>query len=108
VLDVVVEDPEREALERGRDRGDLRQHVHAIAVFLDHALDPAHLALDAVEALDERLLPLVVAGFAHRTLRNRRRRREFVTTKRLENAIAPAAIIGFRSPATASGTAATL
>jgi hypothetical protein len=31
-----------------------------------------------------------------------------VTTKRLENAIAPAATIGFKRPATASGIAATL
>ncbi len=38
----------------------------------------------------------------------RRSRSEFVTTNTLENAIAAAATIGFRSPATASGIAATL
>jgi hypothetical protein len=38
----------------------------------------------------------------------RRRRRLFQTTKTLEQAIAAAAITGLRSPATASGMAATL
>ena len=38
----------------------------------------------------------------------RRSRSEFVTTNTLENAIAAAATIGFRSPAIASGIAATL
>ena len=39
---------------------------------------------------------------------NRRRRSELVTTNTDENAIAPAAIIGFSSPSAASGIAATL
>ena len=43
-----------------------------------------------------------------RTLRNRLRRRLFVTTKRLDAAMQAAAIIGFSTPATASGIAATL
>ena len=108
VLDVVVEDPEREALERRRDGADLGEDVHAVAILLDHPLDPADLPLDPVQTLDERVLALVVPGLAHRTLLNRRRRSEFETTKRLEKAIAPAAIIGFSTPATASGIAATL
>src|SRR5579884_1829864 len=121
VPDVGVEDAEREALERGRHGSDLREHVDAVAVVLDHLLDPTHLALDPVQALDERALVGVVTvdarflGRAHadgapsvRALRKRRRRRLFVTTKTLEAAIAAAATIGFSSPATASGTAATL
>src|SRR6185503_18596286 len=92
----------------------LGQDVDAVAVVLDHALDAADLALDAVQPLDERLLVLRVAvlvllALAHaRALRKRRRRRLFVTTKRLDAAIAAAATIGLRSPATASGIAATL
>ena len=50
VVHVVVEDPEGEALERGVHGGDLREDVDAVAVVLDHPLDPAHLALDAVQA----------------------------------------------------------
>ena len=56
VLHVVVEDPEGEALERGRRGRDLRQHVDAVPVLLDHPLDTADLALDAVEPLDESIL----------------------------------------------------
>ena len=40
--------------------------------------------------------------------RNERSRRLFETTKTLENAIAAPAIIGFSSPAAASGSAARL
>ncbi len=114
MVDVVVEDLEREALERGVHRGDLREHVDAVAIVLEHPLDAAHLALDAVQPADERLLggrvPVLVLAHAvsSRTDRNRRSRSEFVTTKTLENAIAAAATIGFRSPAIASGIAATL
>ena len=65
VVHVVVEDLEREALERRLDGRDLREDVDAVAVVLDHPLDPAHLALDAVEPLDERLLVRGVAVLAH-------------------------------------------
>src|SRR5262245_45986081 len=120
VLHVPVEDLEREAVERGRDGPDLREDVDAVAVVVDHLLDPADLPLDPVEALRERLLLSVVAvvgvlgrGVGHwkapwRWLRKRRSRRLLLTTKRLEAAIAAAAIIGFSRPATASGIAATL
>ena len=113
VVHVVVEDPEREALERRVHRRDLREDVDAVAVVLDHALDPAHLALDAVQPADERLLVgrVAVLVLAHATSRGewkRRSRSEFVTTNTLENAIAAAATIGLRSPAIASGIAATL
>src|SRR2546427_9061471 len=112
---MLVEHPERERLERRVHGGDLRQDLDAVAVVLDHPLDTAHLALDAVQALDQRVLVLRVAvdgtlgDVAHGlvlslTLSKRRRRRLFVATKRLD----AAAIIGLRSPATASGIAATL
>ena len=90
----------------------LREDVDAVAVVVDHLLDPADLAFDAVEALRERLLVGVVAvghGFSPwRWLVKRRSRRLLLTTNRLEQAIAAAAIIGLSRPATASGIAATL
>ena len=96
------------------DGADLREDVDAVALLLDHPLDAAHLPLDAVQALDERVLVLRVAVVSRhvapprRTLRKRRSRSEFVTTKTLEKAIAAAATIGLSRPATASGIAATL
>jgi REP element-mobilizing transposase RayT len=105
VADVLVEDLEGERLEGGVDGADLRQDVDAVAVVLQHLLDPAHLPLDPVEPLDERLLVLRVA-VAHRE--NVRSRSEFETTKRDDPAIAAAATIGLSTPATASGIAATL
>src|SRR6516162_7413226 len=112
MLDVVVEDPETEALEGRRDRADLREDVDAVAILGDHLLDAAHLALDPVQALDQSFLfgvvavvGLLVYGRAHvaapsLALRNRRRRKLLVTAKMLEAAIAAAAMIGFRRPAT--------
>jgi len=47
VLRVIVEEPERDLVERGLHGRDLRQDVDAVAVVLDHALDAADLALDA-------------------------------------------------------------
>src|SRR5262249_36847560 len=115
VVDVAVEDAKRETVERRRHRADLREHVDAVPVLLEHPLDPAHLALDPVQPLHEGvLLRGVAVGVGHaaapssRGLRNRRSRRLFVTTKTLEKAIAAAATIGLRTPATASGIAATL
>ncbi len=49
-----------------------------------------------------------LAQMASRALRKRRSRRLLLTTKMLDPAIAAAAIIGLRSPATARGMAATL
>src|SRR5207237_10767863 len=60
VLDVVVEDRDGEALERGRDGAELGQDVDAVPVVVDHALDPPHLALDPVQAGDDGLLVLGV------------------------------------------------
>ena len=49
VVGVVVEQAERDLVERGLDRADLRQHVDAVAVVLDHPLDAADLTLDPPE-----------------------------------------------------------
>src|SRR6187401_969984 len=113
VVHVVIEDLEGEALERRVHGSDLREHVDAIAVVLDHPLDAAHLALDPVEPANQRFLVLgiavrVLAHAASRTEWKRRSRSELVTTNTLEKAIAAAATIGFRRPAIASGIAATL
>src|SRR5207253_11074648 len=105
--------------ERGVDGRDLGEDVDAVAVVVDHLLDPAHLPLDPVQTFDHRRLVGVVAvdglglGFAHRVAPSRvlwklRRRRLLLTTKTLEKAIAAAAMIGLSRPATASGIAATL
>ena len=61
MVDVVVEDLEGDALERGRDGADLRKNVDAVTLVLDHFLDPANLSLDPVQALDEPRLVGVVA-----------------------------------------------
>ena len=53
---MVLEQLQRERVERRLDGTDLRQHVDAVAVLVDHAADAAHLALDAVEALGKRRL----------------------------------------------------
>src|SRR5215212_11415539 len=108
VVHVVVEELEREALERRVHGGDLREDVDAVPVVVDHALDSADLAFDAVEALRQRRFVVTVLHRASRVLRNPRRRMLLVTTKSDEKAIAAAATIGLSSPATASGTAATL
>jgi hypothetical protein len=69
---------------------------------------PANLLLgrSAVKQWSGSVLPK--ARYPASGERKRRRRRELETTKTEENAIAPPAISGFRSPAAASGRAATL
>src|SRR3954447_4958327 len=56
VLGVLVEQPEGDLVQRGLHGADLGQDVDAVAVGLDHALDAAHLALDAPQALEELVL----------------------------------------------------
>jgi P-type Cu+ transporter len=54
--DMVGENFFLRATQRGAHRGELRDHIDAIAVPLDHAREPAHLAFDAIEALEHRRL----------------------------------------------------
>src|SRR5262249_6513494 len=49
VLQMVAERLLLDAVERRADGADLRQHVDAVAVLLDHAGDTPHLALDAAK-----------------------------------------------------------
>src|SRR5207253_4885987 len=56
MLHVVLEHLERDAVERRACRRDLREDVDAVALVLDHLLQPAYLALRALEAADEQLL----------------------------------------------------
>ena len=111
VRDVILENLKAETLERGLHRPDLREDVDAVAVLFDHPLDAADLPFDPVKTLDQRsfVVPMgqTDASFV-RTLSKHLSRSEFETTKTLENAIAAAAMMGLRSPATASGIAATL
>src|SRR5512133_4165172 len=51
---VVVEQAERDLVERGAHGADLGEDVDAVAIVLDHALDAADLAFDAAQALEER------------------------------------------------------
>ena len=51
VADVLVEEADGDGLERLGDGADLGEDVDAVRVLLDHALDAADLALDAVEPL---------------------------------------------------------
>src|SRR4029079_2113015 len=107
VRDVVLEHLRGDTLERRLDRGDLREHVDAVPVLLDHPLDAAHLALDPVQTLRERLLVLGVA--VHQMTSRIECRSGSVsvcfTTRPLESAIAAAATTGLRRPAIASGIA---
>ncbi len=78
--------------------------VHLVELALD---DPPGLRIEAEEVreLEMRAPP---ASTVVASLRKPRRRKEFETTKTLEKAIAPPASSGFRRPAAASGSAATL
>ena len=52
VRDMVAQDLLLDALERRSGGGDLRDHVDAVAVFLDHAGETADLTFDAAEAFE--------------------------------------------------------
>ena len=45
-----------EGLQRAARGDDLREHIRAVGVFVDHALDGFHLPADFAQARDERLL----------------------------------------------------
>ena len=54
--DVLIEQAYSDALQRFRDRTDLGEDVDAIRVLIDHALQPAHLTFDPLEALQVTVL----------------------------------------------------
>src|SRR4051812_44302760 len=137
VAEVVVEQPERDALEGLGEGRDLREDVDAVLLLVDHAVDAAGLALDALEARQVAVLVADVAVrrgqlrrggcYVHRfvlvfwwcgsraggrqspaVLVNVRSRKLLPTTKTLENAMAAPASIGLSRPDAASGIAATL
>src|SRR5690606_16407206 len=60
VREMLVEQLERERLQRSRGRGHLREDVDAVLVVLDHALQAADLTLDAAEPLQVTVLVLHV------------------------------------------------
>src|SRR6266511_3410975 len=47
VTEVLVDEPDADNLERGRHRRELRQDVDAVAVVVDHPLEPTDLSFDA-------------------------------------------------------------
>src|SRR5215210_445218 len=61
VFRVVLEQLERDLVERRLDRGDLGDDVDAVTVLLDHPVDPADLALDPAQAPFD---PVLVLGGA--------------------------------------------
>ena len=62
VSEVVLDEADRDALERALDRGDLGQDVDAVDVLVDHPLESADLALDPPQPLEVVGLVVVVAG----------------------------------------------
>src|SRR3954462_2525289 len=85
VARVVVEQPQRDLVERGLDRGDLGQHIDAVAVLVDHALDAADLALDAAQALAE----LVLGGGVAARLGARRGHAEIIPPRGVRDGTTP-------------------
>src|SRR3954453_10866544 len=61
VRGVVGEQLEGDLVECRLDRRHLGDYVDAVAVVLDHSLDPADLPLDPAQALEDRVLVLGVA-----------------------------------------------
>jgi hypothetical protein len=53
---MVVEDLEGQRFESGIHRSALGEDLYAVALVLDHALDPPDQALDAMQELDQRRL----------------------------------------------------
>ena len=52
-MGVVVEKAESDLVQRRLHGRDLRQHLDAVPVFVDHSLDTAHLTLNAPEPSEE-------------------------------------------------------
>jgi heavy metal translocating P-type ATPase len=62
MLQVIAERLLLDAVEGGAHRADLRQHVDAVAILLDHARDAAHLTLDTAKASELGLLQSLIHG----------------------------------------------
>ena len=62
VAQVVVEQLHGDALQRLGGGGHLGEHVDAVRVVLDHPLQPADLALDALQPRQHRRFVVVVPG----------------------------------------------
>ena len=62
MVGVVVEEPERDLVERGLRGRDLGEHVDAVAVVLDHPPDAADLSLHTGQPLEELVLGGPIAG----------------------------------------------
>ncbi len=56
VGNVVFDQAEADLVQGGVDRRDLREDVDAVFFLVNHAGDPAHLALDATQSLQQGLL----------------------------------------------------
>src|SRR5699024_2018684 len=65
VAEVLLEQAERDGLQRPGHRGDLREDVDAVLVLLDHPLQTAGLPLDAPQPLEMRLLVVGVPVLSH-------------------------------------------
>ena len=65
VVGVIVEQAERDLVERSLHRRDLREHVDAITVLVDHPLDPRDLPADPAQPFDQLFLRCRVATCNH-------------------------------------------
>ena len=123
VAEMFLDQAEGDRLEGLGNRSDLSEDVDAVLVFVDHPLQPAHLALDPAEpplvavlvmAVPVHNAPRLVCcarlpSVGSRSLvRGRCSRRLLATTKAEESVIAAEAMTGLRKPAAASGIAAAL
>src|SRR5690242_21406302 len=61
MVEVPVEQLERDGLERLGHGRHLREHVDAVGVLFHHALQTPHLPLDAAQALEDRIALVAVA-----------------------------------------------
>src|SRR6266550_6776310 len=63
--EVVLQQRNGDLVQPAGDRGDLREDVDAVRVFLDHPLDPSDLTLDPAEPGEQPILVLVIADHRH-------------------------------------------
>ncbi len=111
VVRMVVEQAERDLVQRRLSGADLGEDVDAVAVVGDHPLDAADLPLHPAKAREQLVLGRAVAAalLAHgRPPSKLRSRSALMTTDTLDRAMASPAMTGLSSPAAASGMAATL